>query len=112
MANKNVIQRRHVHQRLGYKATFVPSNKAPVNQWFHGQQLPPNRRFIEKGSSSNNKPKNYVEAKKYAYKSNCMGRNPMIRTQWRKHQHQKKLALQAMQNSADNKGQQVVEIAK
>ncbi|MCI37050.1 hypothetical protein A2U01_0058274, partial [Trifolium medium] len=34
--NKNVIQRKPIHQRLGYKATFVPPNKAPVNQWFHG----------------------------------------------------------------------------
>ncbi|MCI50595.1 hypothetical protein A2U01_0071839, partial [Trifolium medium] len=41
-----------------------------------------------------------------------MGRNPMTRTQWCRHQRQKKLALQAMQNFADNKGKQVIEIAK
>ncbi|MCI83600.1 hypothetical protein A2U01_0104876, partial [Trifolium medium] len=41
-----------------------------------------------------------------------MGKNPMTRIQWRRHQRQKKLALQAMQNSGDNKGKQVVEIAK
>ncbi|MCI65385.1 hypothetical protein A2U01_0086643, partial [Trifolium medium] len=41
--NKNVVQRKPVQQRLGYKSTFVPSNKAPVNQWFHGQQKPPNQ---------------------------------------------------------------------
>ncbi|MCI88523.1 hypothetical protein A2U01_0109810, partial [Trifolium medium] len=41
-----------------------------------------------------------------------MGRNPMTLTQWRIHQRQKKLALQAMQSSGDNKGKQVVEIAK
>ncbi|MCI57593.1 hypothetical protein A2U01_0078844, partial [Trifolium medium] len=60
--NKNAIQRRPVHQRLGYKATFVPSNKAPVNQWFHGQQKLLNQRFAEKGSSSSNRPKNSGEA--------------------------------------------------
>ncbi|MCI58073.1 hypothetical protein A2U01_0079326, partial [Trifolium medium] len=41
VANKNVIQHRPIHQRLGYKAPFVPSNKAPANQWFHGQQIAP-----------------------------------------------------------------------
>ncbi|MCI60550.1 hypothetical protein A2U01_0081806, partial [Trifolium medium] len=46
--NKNVMQRKPVHQRLGYQPTFVPSNKAPVNQWFHGQQKLPNQRFAEK----------------------------------------------------------------
>ncbi|MCI60527.1 hypothetical protein A2U01_0081783, partial [Trifolium medium] len=65
--------------------------------------MAPNQRFVEKGSSSNNKPKNFVEAKKYAYKSNYMGKNQMTRTQWRRHQRLKKLALQAMQNSGDNK---------
>ncbi|MCI72274.1 hypothetical protein A2U01_0093537, partial [Trifolium medium] len=55
--NKNVVQRQPVHQRLGYKPTFIPSNKAPVNQWFHGQQKFPNQRFAEKASSSSNRPK-------------------------------------------------------
>ncbi|MCI48557.1 hypothetical protein A2U01_0069800, partial [Trifolium medium] len=73
--NKNVVHNKPVHQRLGYKPNFVPSNKAPVNQWFHGQQKLPNQRFAEKGSLSSNRPKNYGEAK-YAYKSNYMGKNP------------------------------------
>ncbi|MCI04018.1 hypothetical protein A2U01_0025060, partial [Trifolium medium] len=110
-SKRNDIQRRPIHKRLGYKATFVPPNKAPVNQWFHGQQNLPNQRFVEKGSSSNNRPKNAQEAK-YAYKSNYMGKNPMTRTQWRRHQRQKKWALQAIPNSGDNKNKQVVEIAK
>ncbi|MCI68745.1 hypothetical protein A2U01_0090006, partial [Trifolium medium] len=37
--NKNPTQRKPVHQRLGYKPTFVPSSKAPVNQWVHGHQV-------------------------------------------------------------------------
>ncbi|MCI80784.1 hypothetical protein A2U01_0102055, partial [Trifolium medium] len=41
--NKNPTQRKPVHQRLGYKPTFVPSNKAHVNQWVHGQQMAPNQ---------------------------------------------------------------------
>ncbi|MCI33704.1 hypothetical protein A2U01_0054921, partial [Trifolium medium] len=73
--------------------------------------MTPNQRFVEKGSSSNNKLKGYVEAK-YAYKSNYMGKNPMTRTQSRRHQRQKKWALQAIPNSGDNKNKQVVEMAK
>ncbi|MCI61338.1 hypothetical protein A2U01_0082595, partial [Trifolium medium] len=64
--------------------------------------MAPNQRFAERGSSSNNKPKNSGEAS-YAYKSNYMGKYPMTRTQWRRHQRQKKWALQATQNSGDNK---------
>ncbi|MCI45437.1 hypothetical protein A2U01_0066676, partial [Trifolium medium] len=82
--NKNDVQRKPVHQRLGYKPTFVPSNKAPENQWFHGQQKLPNQMFAEKGSSSSNRPKNSGEAK-YAYKNNYMGKKshdsyPMAQT--------------------------------
>jgi hypothetical protein len=108
--DKNVTHYRPVHQRLGYQSTFVPSNKFPANQWVHGQQRATDFRFFEKGSSS--KPQSQVEAKKYTYKNNYMGKNPMTRTQWRRHQRQKKLALQAGQNSADNKGKQVVEVAR
>ncbi|MCI38750.1 hypothetical protein A2U01_0059979, partial [Trifolium medium] len=75
MANRNVVQRRPVHERLGYKTTFVPSNKPPMNQWVHGQQ-----RIVEKGNSSGNRPMNFVQANKYAYKNNYMGKNPMTRT--------------------------------
>ncbi|MCI69098.1 hypothetical protein A2U01_0090359, partial [Trifolium medium] len=36
----------------------------------------------------------------------------MTRTQWRRHQRQKKWALQAVPNTGDNKIKQVAEIAK
>jgi hypothetical protein len=72
----------------------------------------PNKGIVEKESSSNSRPKNSVETNKYAYKNNYMGENPMTRTQWRRHQRQKKLALQNMQNHVGNKGKQAVEMAK
>jgi hypothetical protein len=111
ITSQNTIHPRSVHQRLGYQTTFVPSNRAPIHQWVHGQAMP-NKGIVEKESSSNSRPKNYVETNKYAYKNNYMGENPMTRTQWRRHQRQKKLALQNMQNHVGNKGKQAVEMAK
>jgi hypothetical protein len=112
VTSQNIIHHRLVHQRLGYQTSFVPSNKTPTNQWVHGHPMMPNRRIIEKGSSSNSRPQNYGEANKYAYKNNYIGKNPMNRTQWRRHQRQKKLALQNIQSPADNKGKKVVKLAK
>ncbi|KAK2388635.1 hypothetical protein QL285_062295 [Trifolium repens] len=42
-----------VHQRLGPQKTFKPSNKAPVNQWVSGQYVAFDKKWMEKGSSSN-----------------------------------------------------------
>jgi hypothetical protein len=97
---------------LGYKTTFVPSNKAPVNQWVHNHQRFSNKSFTEKGSSSNTGSGNSGDPKKFAYKSNYMGKNPMTRTQWRRYQRQKKLASQVVQNAPNNKGKQIAETSK
>ncbi|MCI29546.1 hypothetical protein A2U01_0050755 [Trifolium medium] len=74
MTNQNMAHPRPVHQRLGYKTTFVPSNKAPMNQWIHGQKMAPSKVFVERGSSSNARSKSSMEANKYAYKNNYMGK--------------------------------------
>ncbi|GAU34949.1 hypothetical protein TSUD_312800 [Trifolium subterraneum] len=79
--NKGEMSRIPAHQRLGYKTTFVPSNKAPVNQWVHNHQRFSKKSFTEKGSSSNTGSGNSGDPKKFAYKSNYMGKNPMTRTQ-------------------------------
>jgi hypothetical protein len=43
----------NVFQRLGPRNTFVPLNKAPVNQWVSGQYVTFNKKVMEIGSSSN-----------------------------------------------------------
>ncbi|KAK2416751.1 hypothetical protein QL285_039118 [Trifolium repens] len=42
-----------VHHRLGPQKTFKPSNKAPTNQWVSGQYVAFDKKWMEKGSSSN-----------------------------------------------------------
>ncbi|MCI12940.1 hypothetical protein A2U01_0034050, partial [Trifolium medium] len=112
MARQNMAHAKPIHQRLGYPTTFVPSNKTPVNKWVHGHSITPIRNYVERGSSSNSKSNQSIDSKKYAYKNNYMGKNPMTRTQWRRHQRQKKLALQNVQNAEENKGKQIIEVAK
>jgi hypothetical protein len=80
MTSQNMIHARPVHQRLGYQTSFIPSNRTSTNQWVHGQSRMPSKGVFEKGSSSNNRPKNSEEANKYAYRNNYMGKNPMTRT--------------------------------
>ncbi|PNY09399.1 hypothetical protein L195_g005950, partial [Trifolium pratense] len=41
-----------------------------------------------------------------------MGKNPMMRTQWHRHQRQKKFALQNVQSATENKGRQIIETDK
>jgi hypothetical protein len=51
--NKSLAQNSNVFQRLGPRNTFVPSNKALVNQWMSGQYVTFNKMVMETGSSSN-----------------------------------------------------------
>jgi hypothetical protein len=51
--NKSLAQNSNVFQRLGPRNTFVPSNKALVNQWVSGQYVTFNKMVMETGSSSN-----------------------------------------------------------
>jgi hypothetical protein len=51
--NKSNTKGLSVHQRLGPQRTFKPSNKAPVNQWVSGQYVAFDKKWMEKGSSSN-----------------------------------------------------------
>ncbi|MCH99210.1 hypothetical protein A2U01_0020221, partial [Trifolium medium] len=69
---KEIVQAPTIHQRLGPK-TFVHANRVPGTQ------------------------KSAAEAKKYSYRNNYMGKNPMTRTQWRKFQRQKKQESQKTQ---------------
>ncbi|PNX56307.1 hypothetical protein L195_g058142, partial [Trifolium pratense] len=101
-----------MYQRLGNPNTFVPSNNTPTNKWVHGRASNPVRNSVDKGSSSKNQSSQSVDSKKYAYRNNYMGKNPMTRTQWRRHQRQQKLSLQEAQKTEDNKGKQVVEATR
>ncbi|MCI17234.1 hypothetical protein A2U01_0038381, partial [Trifolium medium] len=109
---KAIAQGPTIHQRLGRKNTFVPSNRVPVNQWAHGQYVAFNKKVMEKGSSSNANPKNSYETKKYSYRNNYMGKNPMTRTQWRRFQRQKKLANQNAQTGGKANVIQTIEVAR
>ncbi|MCI16446.1 hypothetical protein A2U01_0037588, partial [Trifolium medium] len=101
-----------IHQRLGRNKTCVPSNRVPVNQWAHGQYVAFIKKVMEKGSSSNANQNNSSEAKKYSYRNNYMGKNPMTRTQWRRFQRQKKLANQSAQAGGNANAVKIVEMAK
>ncbi|KAK2384028.1 hypothetical protein QL285_071424 [Trifolium repens] len=105
-------QQAPVHQRLGPQKSFVPSNRTPVNQWVHGRNMGYGQRNVEKGNSSNFNPKRDPESKKYDYKNNYKGKNPMTRSQWRRYQRQKKVATQKSQITADSKGKKPMELAK
>jgi hypothetical protein len=112
VVRQNVGVRKPIHQRLGNQRTFIPPNKTPVNQWVHGKSMTPIRGFVEKGNTSVSRPKVSGEAKKYAYKNNYMGKNPMTRTQWRRHQRQKRLEAQNVPKIDNSKGKQIVEMVK
>ncbi|WJX12400.1 hypothetical protein P8452_02908 [Trifolium repens] len=97
-------QQAPVHQRLGPQKSFVPSNRTPVNQWVHGKNMGYGQRNMEKGNSSNNNPKKDPESRKYDYRNNYKGKNPMTRSQWRRYQRQKRVAAQKSQITADSNG--------
>ncbi|XP_045802327.1 uncharacterized protein LOC123895902 [Trifolium pratense] len=107
MKKQNMAHAKTIHQRLGNPNTFVPSNKSPMNKWVHGHASNFVRNSVDKGSSSHS-----VDSKKYVYRNNYKGKNPMTRTQWRRHQRQQRLSLQEAQKTEDNKGKQVVEVAR
>ncbi|MCH79898.1 hypothetical protein A2U01_0000659 [Trifolium medium] len=109
---KSIAQGPSVYQRLGRMNTFIPSNKVPINQWAHGQYVAFNKKVMEKGSSSNTNSKNVSEAKKYSYKNNYKGKNPMTRTQWRRFQSQKKLASQNVQAGGNANAVKKTEVAR
>jgi hypothetical protein len=50
---KSLAHNPNVFQRLGPRNTFVPLNKALVNQWVSGQYVTFNKKVMEIGSSSN-----------------------------------------------------------
>jgi hypothetical protein len=79
-----------IHDRLGRKQTFVPSNRVPINQWSSGQHQAYQKRKMDIGSSSHSASSNTAGVRKYSY-YNYKGKNPMTRTQWRRYQRQKKL---------------------
>ncbi|WJX16101.1 hypothetical protein P8452_06177 [Trifolium repens] len=112
--HSNVLnsQQAPVHQRLGPQKSFVPSNRTPVNQWVHGRNMGYGQRNVEKGNSSNFNPKKDPESKKYDYRNNYKGKNPMTRSQWRRYQRQKKVATQKSQTTVDSKGKKPMELAK
>ncbi|KAK2384605.1 hypothetical protein QL285_071934 [Trifolium repens] len=95
-------QQAPVHQRLGSQKSFVPSSRTPVNQWVHGRNMGFGQRNVEKGNSSSFNPKKDPESRKYDYRNNYKGKNPMTRSQWRRYQRQKKVAAQKSQITADN----------
>ncbi|WJX20372.1 hypothetical protein P8452_09935 [Trifolium repens] len=105
-------QQAPVHQRLGPQKSFVPSSRTPVNQWVHGRNMDYGQRNIEKGNSSNFNPKKDPESRKYDYRNNYKGKNPMTRSQWRRYQRQKKVAAQKSQIAADGNGERPMELAK
>ncbi|KAK2444838.1 hypothetical protein QL285_015833 [Trifolium repens] len=105
-------QQAPVHQRLGPQKSFVPSSRTPVNQWVHGRNMGFGQRNVEKGNSSNFNPKKDPESRKYDYRNNYKGKNPMTRSQWRRYQRQKKVAAQKSQITADSKGERPMELAK
>jgi hypothetical protein len=57
-------------------------------------------------------PESGSEAKKYSYKNNYKGKNPMTRTQWRRYQRQKKLAIQSPNAGGNIKVDQKIKLAK
>ncbi|PNX91295.1 hypothetical protein L195_g047425 [Trifolium pratense] len=95
---QNMAHAKPMYQRLGNPNTFVPSNNTPMNKWVHGHSTNLVRNSVDRGSSSKNQSNQSVDSRKYAYKNNYMGKNPMTRTQWRRHQRQQKLSLQGVQN--------------
>ncbi|WJX12142.1 hypothetical protein P8452_02671 [Trifolium repens] len=105
-------QQAPVHQRLGPQKSFVPSSRTPVNQWVHGRNMGFGQRNVEKGNSSNFNPKKDPESRKYDYRNNYKGKNPMTRSQWRRYQRQKKVAAQKSQITVDSKGERPMELAK
>ncbi|XP_045797576.1 uncharacterized protein LOC123891716 [Trifolium pratense] len=112
MKRQNMAHAKPIHQRLGNSSTFVPSNNSPMNKWVHGHASNFVRNSVDKGSSSKSRSSQPGDSKKYAYRNNYMGKNPMTRTQWRRHQRQQKLSLQEAQKIENNKGKQVVEATR
>ncbi|XP_045822090.1 uncharacterized protein LOC123914975 [Trifolium pratense] len=112
MKRQNMVHAKPIHQRLGNPNTFVPSNNSPMNKWVHGHTANFVRNSVDKGSSSKDHSSHSVDSKKYSYRNNYKGKNPMTRTQWRRHQRQQRLSLQEAQKTEDNKGKQVVEVTR
>ncbi|CAJ2646962.1 unnamed protein product [Trifolium pratense] len=112
MKRQNMAHAKPIHQRLGNSSTFVPSNNSPMNKWVHGHASNFVRNSVDKGSSSKSRSSQSGDSKKYAYRNNYMGKNPMTRTQWRRHQRQQKLSLQETQKTENHKGKQVVEATR
>ncbi|PNX62396.1 hypothetical protein L195_g061126 [Trifolium pratense] len=111
---KEVVQAPTVQQRLGPKtfvpANHVPANRVPVNQWANGRYVAFNKKILERGASSQGTQQNALEAKKYSYRNNYMGKNPMTQTQWRRFQRQKKQESQKGQAGGNAVMVKLVEI--
>jgi hypothetical protein len=108
---KAVLQVPSIHQRLGRKQTFVPSNRVPVEQWGHGRYAAFNKKVMHQGGPSQ-VPPNMNEGNKFSYSNNYKGKNPMTRTQWRRYQRQQKLAKQNASTGGNAKEVKLVEKAK
>jgi hypothetical protein len=57
-------------------------------------------------------PEAVSEAKKYSYRNNYKGKNPMTRTQWRRYQRQKKIAAQNSNAGGNAKVNQKIKLAR
>jgi len=79
----------------GRSKTFVPITKVPMQKWVHStQQVSKHGNGkVVKGTTSASSTNTPPESKRFAYNNNYKGKNPMIRTQWRKYQRYKKAVV-------------------
>jgi len=105
----------------GRERAYVPHAKAPVDKCV--QSIHKNVQYrksnVVKGNTSNAFTKNVTtdtdnpdESRKYSYRNNYKGKNPMTRTQWRRYQRSKKgIAAKANGKAVDPK-EKLVEMVR
>lgn len=86
--------------------TYVPSADATLREWLHPSKRSTTDRgkwkVVNVGYGSPYKYNSQV-LKKYSYVSqNCMGKNPMTRTHWRRHHRNKKVTRKARSSSGSD----------
>ena len=102
----------------GQGKAFVPHAKAPVQKWVHltHKIFKYMKNNVVKGRTSNivtknvtNDAENANESRKYAYRNNYKGKNPVTQTQWRRYQRSKKgIATSIDGKAVDPKGKEMM----